>query len=382
LYAWSVNNQHTKEKTKMASVFPFVSVKQGWIALQRQLPGKLRQLAAFGWQALVLTPFVSCNANARMTGSGTTAHAAEMRMFRLLRHVRLASLLLRAVRQALPLDGRSVLNVDFSNFGGVAVLVAALQTNKGRALPWALEALVSNTQGIHADKPGYVHHKAAYQAWKRETSGDQYDAVLRQVAQIDDKAAAPPCLVFDRGFGNKRLLTALFARQGKSYVRMRDDCRVEVDKPGGYWDIWHVRELPPGDYQVRWLGLSFRLVVVTTRRQAKDLAPWAIATNDRTSTPEQIAKLYYHRFEIEETFRNWKSGLGLRRARFTRWQSLQVLLSFASVAVLLAWQAADKTTADSAPRVHPKKQLSFFRRWHEQLQRQVSWRRPAALTGG
>ena len=366
----------------MSSVFSSTSVRQQCAATQRQLlgslPKKLQNLARFGLSAFVRTPFVSCNANARM--ATTQRSAAEMRMYRLLRHVRLASLLLEAVQRALPLDSRSVLNVDFSNFGSVAVLVAALQTRHGRALPWVLEALVSNTQGIHAGKPGHARHKAAYQAWKHEAGGDQYDVVLRLVAGIDQQAAAPPALVFDRGFGNKRLLTALFARQGKSYIRMCDDFRLGVVTPGGFLDTWRVSELPPGDYRVRWLGLSFRLVVVTTRRQAENLAPWAIATNDQASTPQQIAKLYYYRFEIEETFRDWKSGLGLRRAHLHRWQSLQVLLSFASVATLLAWQAATNATPHRQP--HPKKQLSFFRQWQEQLQQYVCWRRPTALAGG
>lgn len=344
------------------------------------LPKKLQGLAAFGMRALVLTPFVSCNTNARLVGSGNTAHAAEMRMSRLLRHVDLASLVMNVVQQALPLDNKSVLNVDFSNFGGVAVLVAALQTNKGRALPWALEALVSNTQGFHAARSEYSRHKAAYQKWKHETGGDQYDVVLRQVAQIDDRAATPPCLVFDRGFGNKRLLGALFAREGKSYVRLRDHFRLFVEAPRSHRGEWHAGDLPVGDFRVRWLGLSFRLVVATTGRSASGQAPWTIATNDHASTPGQIAKLYYHRFEIEETFRDWKSGLGLRRARLHRWQSLQVLLSFASVATLLAWQAA--TTGTQTQQPHPKKQLSFFRRWHEAIQQQVCWRRPTALAGG
>jgi hypothetical protein len=63
----------------MASVFPLASGKQGWPALQRQLLGKPQCLAAFGLHSLVLTPFQSCNANARIAGSGATVHVAEVR---------------------------------------------------------------------------------------------------------------------------------------------------------------------------------------------------------------------------------------------------------------------------------------------------------------
>jgi len=381
LYACSVNLKTNKEKQKMFSVFSSVSVKQRAAAVQRQLlgslPKKLQSLARFGLQAFVRTPFVSCNANARMTGA---QHAtAEMRMYRLLRHVRLASWLMAAVQRALPLDSKSVLNVDFSNFGGVAVLAAALQTGRGRALPWALEALTSNTQGMKRGHVGYARHKAAYQQWKRESGGDQYDLVIRLVGEVDRKAATPPALVFDRGFGNKRLLSALFARAGNSYVRLRDSFHPWIEFPETYRGRQYVSDLPEGDYRVRWLGLSFRLVVTAKKRKGA-MAPWAIATNDQTSTPEQIGQHYYHRFEIEETFRDWKSGLGFRRARFARWQSLQVVLSFASVATFLAWEAARQTVMH--PRLHPKKQLSFFRQWHERLQRHVRLREPTALAGG
>jgi len=153
----------------MSSVFSSISLKQQGAHLQRQvldsLPRKLRNLANFGLRALVFTPFMSCNANARTVGQ--KRGAAEMRMYRLLRHPRLATLLMATIQRAVPLDRTSVLNIDFSNFGGVAVLVAALQTGKGRALPWALETLISNTQGLHAAKPGYGRRRAAYRAWKR-----------------------------------------------------------------------------------------------------------------------------------------------------------------------------------------------------------------------
>jgi hypothetical protein len=373
-----------KKEKQMSSVFSSASVKQRTTVMQRQLlgglPKKLQGLAAFGLQALVRTPFVSCNANARMTAGKRVA--AEMRMYRLLRHERLASLVMTTVQRALPLERRSVLNIDFSNFGGVAVLVAALQTDKGRALPWTLEALASNVQGMKRTDTGYERSKIAYQQWKRESGGDQYDLVLKLTERIDRAAASPPCLVFDRGFGNKRLLTVLLARNGNSYIRMRDSFRLWVETPREYRGEHHIGNLAEGDYQVQWLGLRFRLVVATTNKaRAKGaIAPWAIATNDKHSTPRHIAKLYYHRFEIEETFRDWKSGLGLRHARLTRWQSLQVLLSFASVATLLAWKATRSLALPQQP-VHAKKQCSFFRIWHETI-RQAGLRRPAARGSG
>ncbi len=174
--------------------------------------------------------------------------------------------------------------------------------------------------------------------------------MLRLVARLDQRATQPPRLVFDRGFGNVRLLSALFARAGSSYIRLRDGLQVTVRDTA---TVWRIIDLPIGDYQVCWNGLTFRLVITTTGTRHA-MAPWAIATNDQAATPQQIAKRYYHRFEIEETFRDWKSGLGFRRARLTRWQSLQVLLSFASVATLLAWETASRKLVTSAT-VAPQK---------------------------
>jgi hypothetical protein len=275
-----LTSKTNKKEKQMSSVFSPASVKQQTAVMQRQLlgslPRKLRGLAAFGLQALVRTPFVSCNADARLASQQRSA--AEMRMYRLLRHGRLASLVMAAVQQALPLDSKSVLNIDFSNFGSVAVLVAALQTSKGRALPWDLETLASNVQGMKRTDAGYERCRAAYRQWKQESGGDQYDLVLKLVNRIDQAAATPPALVFDRGFGNKRLLTALLARTGYSYIRMRDSFYLWVDTPKEYRGKRHVANLTEGNYQVRWLGLRFRLVVATTSkaRTKGAMAQWPL----------------------------------------------------------------------------------------------------------
>jgi hypothetical protein len=351
---------------------PSISVRQSTNILQHNiincLPKKIRNLANFGMQSLVNTPFVSCNANARMTGSGTTKHAAEMRMCRLLNNQSIATLLMSFIQQSIPLNKSSVLNIDFSNFGGVAVLVAALQTGKGRALPWALEALISNIQGTHLGKLGHARHKIAYRNWKQETGGDQYDIVLRLIANIDCMATTSPCLVFDRGFAVKRILNILFLRNGYSYIRMKDYHRVEIVSPNNYSGIWHVKDLPTGSYKIIWRGIACRVVIATTSCHKQNLKPWIIATNDYDSSIQQIAKLYYHRFEIEETFRDWKSILGLRHAHISNWKSLQVLLSFASIATLSAWLTRRLTTTHINAHNHIKKKCSFFRMWYEQLQ--------------
>jgi len=337
-------------------------------------------MAKFGLTALVFNPFVSCNSNARLASSSATA--GEMRMYRLLRNQRLANCILSGIQNQHATTTNLVLAVDFSNFGKVAVLAAAIQTTHGRAMPFSIDTMVSNTQGHHITRKEHSEHKENYKRWKQLTGGDQFDMVIRFVQQIDQQVTTPPGLVFDRGFGNRRLLTYLFARQGYSYIRLRDTAKITVLDAG---EQYIASELGIGDYMVEWLGQVFRLVITCTAKATrKNINPWVIATNDMSSSVSKITKLYYHRFEIEETFRDWKSLLGLRIIKLQRWQSLYCILAFASLAILLAWycyiEPVSNTNIPTDYRNNQlgdcnlKKSLSFVRKWQETVQHIIRYK--------
>jgi hypothetical protein len=76
--------------------------------------------------------------------------------------------------------------------------------------------------------------------------------------------------------------------------------------------------------------------------------------------------LYYHRFEIEETFRDIKTILGLRRTKLTKPNSLAILLWFVNLGIIILFLAGIGTMGIRAlmqllAQPHPKKKLSWYR---------------------
>ncbi len=82
-------------------------------------------------------------------------------------------------------------------------------------------------------------------------------------------------------------------------------------------------------------GLALR--VIRSPKNGKDDEPRFILTNDIDSSRNKIVRIYYHRFEVEETFRDVKSILGLRRTKLLKPNGLAILLWFVSLGVLLLY---------------------------------------------
>lgn len=91
----------------------------------------------------------------------------------------------------------------------------------------------------------------------------------------------------------------------------------------------------------------------------------------------RIIKIYYHRFEIEETFKDLKHVLDLSHTRLSKPLSLKLLLLFSLLAFILAYLADWKAAARN-----PKKQLSWLRQYYEAIQRACLGPPAAAITGG
>ena len=77
----------------------------------------------------------------------------------------------------------------------------------------------------------------------------------------------------------------------------------------------------------------------------KDEQPWYLITNDLESTREKIIKIYYHRFEIEEFFRDAKRLLGLENLNVKKPLSLEVILWFVILSIWFLWQVRALMTA-------------------------------------
>lgn len=83
-----------------------------------------------------------------------------------------------------------------------------------------------------------------------------------------------------------------------------------------------------------------------------------------------MVKIYYHRFEIEETFKDMKHIFELKRTRLNKPLSLKLLLWFVSLGIALLYATTKPTKASTTNRykTHPKKQTSWLRQAYEQLQ--------------
>jgi IS4 transposase len=181
----------------------------------------------------------------------------------------------------------------------------------------------------------------------------------------------PKGLVFDRGFGNESIVTHLAAEGATFYIRLKGGRYVEADG-----QRTEVKQLMSADATIWLYGLTLRVIRSPKSRRAKE--PWYILTNDMSSSPNKVVTIYYHRFEIEETFKDTKHLFELKRLSFTKPNSLKVVLwlVFLGIAVLYVITKPSKQQMKTAS---PKKYISWVRAAYERFQRTLTQQR--ALTG-
>ena len=75
------------------------------------------------------------------------------------------------------------------------------------------------------------------------------------------------------------------------------------------------------------------------RKNRRAREPWFILTNDFHSSRSKIIKVYYHRFEIEETFKDIKHIWEYKRTRLRKPNSLKVLLWLVCIGIALLYLA-------------------------------------------
>lgn len=180
-----------------------------------------------------------------------------------------------------------------------------------------------------------------------------------------DRLGFWPKLVFDRGFGNESLVAHLQAEGATFYVRLKAGRFVEFDG-----QRTEIKQIEASDATVQLFGLKLRVIRSPKGRRAKE--PWYILTNDFSSSRNKVVKVYYHRFEIEETFKDIKHIWEFKRTRLNKPNSLKVLLWFISLGIALIYL----TTKSS--KQSPRKQTSWIRQGMEQLNQaltQLLWDR-------
>jgi Transposase DDE domain len=334
-----------------------------------QITSKWRGQLSFGIQALTLKPFASLASNARQTvGNPDTAGT---KMDRLVSNAGLAEALSAAVANLGFIRPSSIVACDHSDFNGLMAFVGAVQTRRGRAVPCLVETTYSpRLPARNDDVP--MRKKKLRQAY-RQLDYNLYEQAETALEDFADKLGFWPRLVFDRGFGGKNFVRSLMRHKVTFYVRLKAGRRVELDT-----ECLRVSELTALDERIQLEGMNLRIVRSDDPETGE---PWYILTSDMRSTRTKIVRIYYHRFEIEETFKDLKHILDLDQSKLNRPLSLKVVLWFTSLSVILSFlagwwaQKPDKTR-------HPKKALSWFRQFFEALQREMLQPACQIITGG
>lgn len=313
---------------------------------------------SFGLQAYGLRAFHSAAGNARMVVSN--AATAATKTDRLLANTGLAEQFGDIFNTLGFVKPGSFLNVDHSDMHGLLALVGALQTRKGRAIPALVETTYASTIPATGSKKSTARWQRLRTALTESRQIQSFTGhVIDSLQDFHDQLGFWPRLVFDRGFGNESLITHLAAEGCIFYVRLKAGRFVEFDK-----QRTEVKQLKDTDATVQLFGLTLRVIRSPKSRRAKE--PWYILSNDFSSSRTKIVKIYYHRFEIEETFKDMKHIFELKRTRLQKPNSLKVILWLVSLGIAMLYLVTRPTK--HAPHHQPKKQTSWLRQAYEQLQ--------------
>lgn len=261
------------------------------------IPRQLSRLFSFGFWSLAGERVSSMRGNARLIVSNP--NTAKTKAWRLLKNRKWKHVIPLLLRRLQLVTKNSVVCLDFSDFHGWQILTFAIQTHTGRALP------------VYFDIIKYPITKDSQNIFIVET-------IERFVSVVDCR----PKLVMDRGFACPHILKHLAQKRHLFVVR------VKSIKEFLNWQqrVFKAKNTSVHDQTVTGYAHLLRLVVSDKKKGMKQ--PWYLITNDFSSTREEIISDYYHRFEIEEFFKDAKWLLGLEWVRFLKIQSMAVVLWF------------------------------------------------------
>lgn len=336
-------------------------------SLLPSVPTKWLHQFKFGTEAFSLRPFQSAGSNARSVVAN--ANTAASKTLRLFGNENLASQLGNVFDQLNLVRPGSLVNVDHSDMHGLTALVGAIQTRNGRAIPCFVETTYAHHIPADSDKPRWqrLRQDMLFARQQQSFTGHTIDALQ----DFHDRLGFWPRLVFDRGFGNESIVSHLAAEGATFYIRLKSGNYVECDG-----QKTKIEGLQDKDANVQLFGMTLRVIRSPKSRRAKE--PWYILTNDRASSRNKVVKIYYHRFEIEETFKDTKHLFELQRLSFTRPTSLKIVLWLVFLGIALLY-AVTKPTKRQIKAANPKKRCSWIRQAYEQFQQQLTSYR--GLTG-
>lgn len=257
---------------------------------------KVQPLLQFGFQSLSLQRIVSLNTNARVTISNTKT--AESKIYRLTKNQRLLRLLPQLIIHLDLVKHNDLINVDFSDFNGRQVLMFAKQTKEGRAIPLYFEYI---TYPIKKDSQNIF--------------------IMRAIGNFLNLIGTSKVrFVFDRGFACPSIVQFLLYLKVFFYIRIKQDKTVRLKKSSKKARLVHHKSQVVAAYR------HHNLRLIRSDKPNEDSQLWYIITNDRRSGRERIINIYYHRFEIEELFRDAKRVFGLEYIKVKKDSSFKILL--------------------------------------------------------
>ncbi len=312
-------------------------VHQKWQFLNVLMPEVSRQrreLFRFGVTVLALREIMSLRANARIPS--LKWNTAKSKIYRLTANTRMPQVFLRLLLHLGIVGARDILAVDFSDFGNdFQVLMFAKQTKKGRAVPVYFEIL----------------------RYPIDT-GSQTRFTIDAIKHLTKLIGFKPILVFDRGFMSPWIVRFLAKNQHRFVLRIKKKKQVRIGKK-----LVPAHAVPESDISVSAYTRRLRLVRSDGSAHAE---PWYLLTNITTKTPARIIDIYYHRFEIEEFFRDTKRLLGLEYLTANTHLTLSIALWFAILGTWFLWSLEQHSTR-LQKKARQKMQLSIPRFWFEQL---------------
>lgn len=335
------------------------------------VPRKWQQQLSFGLEAFALRSFQSAGSNARSVIANP--HTAASKVRRLLANHRLAAELGTVFDQLDLVKPGSYVNIDHSDFDGLTALVGAIQTRNGRALP----CMVETTYALHIPAAGSAKSTPRWDALRTDMQFAREQQcftghTIDSLQTLADRLGFWPRLVFDRGFANESIVTHLHAEGATFYIRLKGGNYIECDG-----QKIRIGKLPQKDAMVQIFGITLRVIRSPKSRRATE--PWYIMTSDLGSSRAKVVKIYYHRFEIEETFKDSKHLFELQRLQFDRPISLKVVLWLVFLGIAVLCRTTKPTNQHQRNATNRKKYVSWIRQAYEYFQRRLT--QLGALTG-
>lgn len=283
-------------------------------------------------------------------------NTASSKAFRLVSNQKILDNFPRLLVSSKLVNKTSLVNIDFSTFCGFETLSFGVQTNEGRAIPVWANCLTYPIKEV----------------------GSQNLFVIDEIKKLGSCLGFYPRFVFDRGFWIPGMIKFFLKENVTFYLRIKAGKLFE--ETSGKIKSAKALTKVTKDTQIRLYGKTLRLIISppppkqVIKMVGKKAERWYILTNDLKSPREDILNIYYHRFEIEETFKDLKHVSKLKKFFIKKKLSFKILLNFICLGFWLAfwcYQLGKLADITFYTLTHPKKKRSYFKIWWEEIQRSL-----------